>query len=209
MRPLLRTLGVLCVCLFAAGCTPKFLNPMITKETLVTQPTLVGEWTCEAAGDAAPASFTASINTTAAEKNLGVFYDLHVNFNPEKDANGKPGANGLFLAGFITLGDHLFANITASPQPYGTQADAGAMLMHPVFIVARITISGDTLTYEEFSDTWFDELLKKEDHALEHIHTDGGGVLISATGEQVRAFFTKHGSNANAWKPATTWKKKP
>ncbi|MDO9174752.1 MAG: hypothetical protein Q7V62_08090 [Actinomycetota bacterium] len=74
--------------------------------------------------------------------------------------------------------------------------------------LSALTITGDTLTYEELSDTWLDELLKKEDHALAHVHTDGG-LLISASGEEIRAFITKYSAEAKAWKAATVWKKKP
>jgi hypothetical protein len=206
MRSHIRLIPILCLSILAVACTPRFLNPMISPETLAPQPGFAGDWVCADATDGDPAAFSAQPSAKLKEAGLGDVYEVRVTFKPKEDARDKPAPTGRLLAGFITLNGSLFVNMTANQN---AEEDVQSLFLQPVFTVARVTLAGDTLTYEALSDSWLDKLLKQDDALLEHIHPDGGGLLITASGERIREFIAKHANTAAAWQKPQTWRKKP
>ncbi len=194
----------------AAGCTPRFLNPPMAKESILAKPAIVGSWRCDHAGEEEPVAFTAAEDPDLAAAELKGIYKLTVTFSPGKDAAAKPTSTGEFLAAFTDIAGHTIVTLTSDSRAIEKGAGKSGMLTTSTYIIARVSFTGpDSFTFEQLSDSWLDELLKKDDAALPHAHQDEGGLIITASTQQVRDFFTKHAGDADAWKPAVVWTRTP
>lgn len=171
----------------AAGCTSPSLNPLVSEDVRAADPGLVGAW-AKADGERDDGS-----RYSVAEDNGRYVLGWD---------SGEPGkAARLWSFLLARLGDHVFADLTMTPDEARKLEDRAGTVAVVAHSFMRVRREGDRLSVWVVNDDWLDEGLRSGTLKLAHVrYDDGDRLLLTATTPDLQAFFREHAGNAAAWR---------
>lgn len=175
-------LGLLAAGLLA-GCLPS-LHPIYEEGDLAYDATLEGAWIekTEGEGDI--------LWTFAAGEEKA--YALAI--QQEK-------ASSAVVARLAKIGGHEFLDLWPDPKSLEDlpRGDWFRAMLVPGHLFLRVTREAGVVKLRMLDLDWLEELLKADPAALKVESMKPGGVCVTASTRELRAFLAKHGGNGKAW----------
>ena len=166
-----KLLTAIAVAALMTGCVPS-IHPLYTEKDLVFDRALLGVWVSgEGDGDKTTWTFTKS------GKNA---------YSMVSADDGEPAR---FEAKLVRLGDQLYLDILPVEAP--VENDFYRSLLIRAHAFAKIRIDKETLSVALMDPDW----LKKQGSALAQQGLADGGVLLTASTQELQEFILKHGSD--------------
>lgn len=167
--------------LIVAGCVPS-LHPIYKKGQAIFDSELVGVWDAERGP--VPGRWVFSRHANEAS------YRLEYKRDDETE---------IFRARLVKIGDQNYLDLSLSESNdfFDRLSDFGKSHVLLVHTFARLNLEDDTATISFLDPQWLSKLLSKDPAALRHERR--GGVVITATTEELQAFIEKHADDAAAW----------
>lgn len=172
------------VLLLAAGCIPS-LHPLYTKETMITEPRLIGEWVEDGTD------------------NLWKFSQVD-EFAMELvyTENNEP---GVFEVYGVKIGEHLFMDMFPEEPNFKNGLYKGSFL--PVHNFARLEFVGDSLHVNMLDAEYIKNEIKQGKTTIAHeLHNDE--MLLTAPPEELQKFIIQYASDSRAFSVEITLLKK-
>jgi hypothetical protein len=173
------------------GCVPVVsLQPLVSPDTLVFEPSLVGVWLDEPKTTWEFARATPSDANTLPD-GVGVDKAYRLDFRDEE------GRKGAFLACLVKLGDKLFLDVFPRTFPSGQpEADKTELPYNTLFFVRahtfiKVDAISNQLKLRLTDDEAFEKLVEAEPNAVAFVPGDTTPVLTGST-KALQAFVLKH-----------------
>ncbi|MCU0782612.1 MAG: hypothetical protein MUF81_00915 [Verrucomicrobia bacterium] len=162
--------------LLLSGCIPS-VNPFYTKEDIVFDPRLLGEWQTKEPSD--------EPQLWKFEKGDDKAYKLTVT---EKDSK-----RGEFNAHLFKLKQEFFLDLIPSNCEYATnQADLVAFAMYPGHLLVRVSQLEPGLKLAFFDFEWLKKHLEANPKTLAHQVEQKDRILLTASTRDLKRFVLKH-----------------
>ena len=191
-----------------AGCVPVVsLHPLVSPDTIVFDPQLIGVWRDEPETAWEFARATASDADTLPD-GVGADKVYRLDFRDEE------GRKGAFLACLVKLGDKLFLDVFPRTFPSGQdQAEKMDLPYNTLFFVRAHTFIGvdeigNQLKMRLTDDEAFTKLIEAEPNAISSTPVDGNPVLTAST-EALQAFVLKHADDDQLFASEVVLTRKP
>jgi len=168
-------LGILMV---TAGCI-RSLHPLYTEEDVVFEPGLIGEWAEE--GDDETWAFS--------KKSENAYKFVYT------DGQGK---QGTFSAHLSKIEGHLFLDFFPE-EPDTDKNDFYQFHLLPVHTFAHVKQIEPTLQMRFPDPDWLEELLEENPNAIRHEIVEDVGLLLTASTQELQAFWLKHLTTEDAF----------
>ena len=166
----------------ATSCGPPLsVFPLFTEETLVSAPELIGDW----AGDP---DVSLKISQVDGKKTL------RASWHEENECPAE------FEIHAVRLGDRLFWDWTPSEhQSHETDNDVLEYHTLPLHSFARVDVEGDRLRVAVMDYDWLTKQIESGKVKLDHVMLDGKIPLLTASTEDLQAFFAENAGNPDAF----------
>jgi len=166
-----------------AGCVPS-LYPLYTKQDLIFDPTLVGEWTDKDGKEIW--TFTKS-----EEKDYKLVYI---------DEYGK---KGVFNVHLLKVNDRRFLDFYPA-EPELKQSDFYKLHLLQLHTFAQVQQIEPMLRIKMMNPDWIKRFLQKNPDAIKHEKVDfniamSDNILLTAQPKELQAFLIKHEKTQDAW----------
>jgi len=168
-------LGLLIV---LAGCVPS-LHPLYTKQDLIFDPALVGEWSGKNSNDTW--TFTKS-----GEKEYKLVYT---------DGEGKTGE---FVVHLVKLEGRLFLDLYPQ-EPELKENDFYKMHLLPVHTFMKVQQIEPTLQMAILNPDWIKTFLQEHPDAVRHEKLDQDYIVLTASTKELQSFLIKYGDTKDAF----------
>jgi len=181
------------------ACSAPFLHPLATDRNTVYEASMIGTWKEVDPDDGAKEN---RYTVTRAESPGGGAdrYVVEVRYRP---GDGRELATARIDAAHVRLGPLEFLDFSLSESEREKVGDVARMFSLPVHYVMRLDRPNpedqDIIRLSELSGTWLDEQLRKDDGILRHEHLDQDKLLITASTDEIEAFFRKYGATDEAY----------
>lgn len=180
MCPIPRLILALPVLLAAlSACTVKSIQPAYTKDAVVTDPIVVGNWVDDK-GDIALAVSPAPDG-----------YDVSVTAKGKEPRTVNLRATLFRVGGAGGAKGPLFADIVLADADWKKFEWAHDFVLR-THAIAKVETTAGSLGIAMINPRKLDELLKKSDEAVEHLHLNGNGTILSAGPEGMMKFLAAH-----------------
>ncbi len=173
------------------GCVPVVsLQPLVSKDTLVFDPQLLGVWHDEPGTTWEFARATSS-DADALPEGVGTDKAYRLDFRDEE------GRKGSFLACLVKLDEKLLLDVFPRAFPSGQEeADKTVLPYNTLFFVRahtfiRVDQISNQLRMRLTDDEAFEKLIEAEPNAISFVAGDTAPVLTASTGA-LQAFVLKH-----------------
>jgi hypothetical protein len=182
--------------LLLGACTPASLNPLASKEAVVVEPRIVGEWErTDAKGDRT----TIGVEDAGEETYKGKLVYTRAKPKPEESKEETV----RFRFQLVKLSDQLFADVSADKDAAAFHS-GDAIFAMPVHAVVKVDVAADSLGISMMSAEWLDKLLKADDNAIAHAHVKENPpflipTVITASTQDLQAFVKKHAADEKAF----------
>jgi hypothetical protein len=172
-------LPVAVLALLLAGCWTVSIHPLYTKNDIVSEPLLVGQW-----GDP---------DNDRGE--MWVFAEAGENlYTLTAKENGKPDA--VFEARLLRLKNHLFLDLL--PKPPEGEGDFYAIHLLPAHSFWRVEVSEDSLRLAMLNREWIEKEITEGRLKIPHVAREDVLVLTAST-EELQAFVLSHLKECFEW----------
>lgn len=182
--------ALLALAIALPGCWVHALSPLATEDKVEFERGLLGSWTL-------PGKEGERLVALTFLRDLGNRYDVVVHMPAEEDAKGKgkkaqpADAREIPLKAFVVrLGEQRFLELSVGGKLLADTELAGPFLLS-TYHASRVELDGDTLRLHSPAPDWFEKQAKAGTLDLPHVLVRGG-VLLTATTEQLQAWYDKH-----------------
>jgi hypothetical protein len=158
------------------GCIPS-LNPLYTKDDLVTNEHLIGEW-CE----------NQSKETWTIEKRDATSYKLIHKQRHEK---------ATFIAHLVKVGVYLFLDLF--PEEPDTHDDLYKLHLFPVHTFSKVILNENELTLMMLDSSWLEDGVRNGTIEIAHVISSDHRLLLTASTKELQQFVLKYGNNDKAF----------
>ncbi len=174
----LRSIVVLGMVLALAGCVVRSLHPIYTEKDIVFEPSLIGEW----AGDRSKEVFVFSKHGKDGYKL--VYTDAPLTTRDKSK-------QGAFSVQLLKIKGILFLDL------YPVKPDLKENLLYklhlvPVHTFVHVRQIEPTLQMRIPDLDWLNKLLKEDPGAIRHESPPGDAVVLTASTQELQAFWLKH-----------------
>lgn len=188
------------VSLFLTGCTVLSFYPFYTRDVLVKDSRILGNWETNDASEkpfiweiSFPDSVMESNEKTGWEevKVPNTFTYMLSCYDKE-----KPDNRAEFKLHMFRLEDKLYFDF----YPEDWDIDNSLLMFHlmATHTIAQVTLN-DTLTVNWLDQEWFDDLIKENKIRIHH-EKNANYTLLTARPEELQKFVSKYSNDSNAWK---------
>ena len=173
--------------LLLPSCIPS-LHPLYTPETLVFEPTLLGEW-----------RDGSDIYTFKKAGEKGYILE-----SKEGD-DMRP-----LLVHLVKLGPDHYFDFFEAPSSDGILSDEGygVAVKVPTHTFAKVIIRDGELEIRHFAETeWLEDLFEKRRIRIKHEILQDGTIVLTAGPEELQKFFLKYANDPNVFTESVVWQK--
>ncbi len=160
------------------ACTTKSLHAGYTNESQVAEPAVVGTWTNEEG--------RATLVVTRADDAYDVLLRI--------DADDGEDQTVVLRSVLFRAGGGLFVDASLSDDAWEHIGIANAFALR-THALARVVLAGDSLTIREVKPGALDDLLRKDESALDHVHMNNDEVVLNAPSKRLMEVLGQHAAD--------------